>query len=72
MGKGELFFEDVIERIGHVVLWSTVRKATKDEIADAERLHILGKCPHNIIYDEAGYLYDLRTCHTCGISLGTV
>jgi hypothetical protein len=68
----KIFFEDVIEKIGHIVIQSNVREATSDEIINAERLHKEGNCPHNIVYDESGWPYDFRMCHTCGASLGTV
>lgn len=68
----KVFFEEVLEIIGDVVIQSNIREATSDEIVEAEILHKEGKCPHTIIYDESGYLYDYRICHTCGKSLGSV
>ena len=68
----KVFFEEVLETIGEVVIQSNIREATADEIVEAERLYKEGKCPHNIIYDEIGFLNDFRMCHTCGKSLGTV
>lgn len=51
---------------------SNVRRATEDDIETALALHETGKCDHSIIYDEAGWLYDLRTCAICEEGLGTV
>jgi hypothetical protein len=70
--KRKVFYEEVIEKIGHTVIQSNIREATSDEIVEAEELHKEGKCPHTIIYDELGPIYDFRMCHTCGSSLGTV
>lgn len=70
--KSEPFFEEVTERIGNCVLASKIRDATKEEIARAAEQHAAGKCPHNIVVDEYAYMYDFRSCFTCGKGLGTV
>jgi hypothetical protein len=70
--KRKVFFEEVIEKIAGIVVQSNIREATGDEIVEAELLHREGKCPHTIVYDESGWPYDFRMCHTCGLSLGTV
>lgn len=67
-----LYFEKVKETFNGVVISSTISVATKNQIDQAKRLHLEGKCPHNIIYDEYGWLYDFRICATCGKGLGTV
>lgn len=66
------YFEDVIERCGQHILISKVRPATQEEVEEANRLHKLGQCPHTIVRDEQGLLYDHRFCVTCGISLGLI
>lgn len=70
--KRKVFFEEVIEKVAGIVVQSNIREATGDEIVEAEILHKEGKCPHTIVYDEYGPIYDFRICHTCGQSLGTV
>lgn len=67
-----LYYERVTERIGKRVLASVVTPATPEQIAEAKRLHSEGKCPHTIIVDEAGWMYDFRSCAICGEGLGTV
>lgn len=70
--KTEPFVEIVIERIENYVLASKIRDATKKDIIRAEKLHKKGKCPHNVVVDTLGYMYDFRDCYTCGKGLGTV
>ena len=67
-----LYYEEVQERYAGVVLRSTVRPATDEEVAECRRLHADGKCPHTIIIDTPGWLYNFRDCAVCGASLGTV
>jgi hypothetical protein len=71
-GKTKPFFEEVTERIGEHVLASKIRDATPEDIEKAKKLHKLGKCPHNIVFDTLGYMYDFRECFICGKGLGTV
>jgi len=59
-------------RSGGDIVISTVRPATTEEIEEARRLHALGECPHNIVRDEKGWMYDLRSCVTCGKGLGAI
>jgi hypothetical protein len=67
-----MHYETVKERFcGHIIR-SDVRPATKEEIAEATKLHNQGKCPHTIVQDEPGWLYDFRNCAICGCSLGIV
>jgi len=66
------FKEVVKERMGGVVVWSEIEEATEEDIAESAALHAAGKCPHNIVYDEAGWPYDFRICFTCGESQGMV
>lgn len=54
------------------VMMSTLRKPTPEEIRIAEELHAQGKCPHTIVYDKQGWMYDTRYCGTCGICLGLI
>lgn len=66
------FFEEVLERAGDTVIRSNIREATQEEITKANELHQQGNCPHNIVYDELGWPYDVRICYTCGKNLGLV
>lgn len=66
------YFEEVIECVNGIITASNIRLATQEEIEKAESLHKEGKCPHNIVYDVYGWMYDFRMCYTCGGSLGTV
>ncbi len=66
------FIETVIEQIGDTVIQSTVKPATRKDIKLAKNLYKKGKCPHNIIVDEKGYMYDFRSCFTCGKGLGVI
>ena len=68
----EPFFEEVKEAVCGVVIQSTVRDATPEDIERAKQLHEHGQCPHNVVVDELGYLYDSRSCFTCGKGLGLV
>ncbi len=67
-----LFFEEVIETFAGHVMVSECRPATQEEIDEAARRYKDGKCPHVVFYDEPGWLYDARRCHTCGGGMGTV
>ena len=67
-----LFYEEVLERVAGHVLMSNCRPATQEEIDEAAKQHSEGKCPHVIFYDEPGWLYDFRICHTCGGGLGLI
>lgn len=66
-------FEYDIEFLcGHVIS-SKIRDVTEKEIEDALNLYEKEKkCEHNIIQDQAGWLYDTRHCVICGIGLGTI
>ena len=70
--EGELFFEEVTERIGNHVLASKLHNPSFKEIREAKRLHLKGECPHTIVRDTQAYMYDFRTCAICGKGLGTV
>lgn len=69
-----LWYEHVKEHGWHPaqVMSSNIHEATVEEIALAAELAALGKCPHCIVYDTPGWMYDARTCATCGEGLGTV
>ncbi len=68
----EIWFEEVKERFCGRVISSTLRPATAADIDEAATLHLLGRCPHTIIKDEAGWMYDFRSCVTCGAGLGAI
>lgn len=72
MNSKQPFCEVVTEKIGDIIIASDVRPATVVEINNAEMLHKEGKCPHNIVYDERGWMYDFRYCFTCGRGLGVI
>ena len=65
-------YEEVTIRQGDHIIASNIRPATEAEVLDAERQHQAGKCPHTIVKDEAGFMYDTRTCVTCGAGLGLI
>lgn len=66
------WYEEVLKQIDGHVLQSNIRVATVEEIEQAKELHKQGKCPHTIVIDEYGWLYDMRSCYTCGKGLGIV
>lgn len=72
MEKQQLFYEEVTNRCGGIVIASNIHPATDKEIRDAQRLYQSGKCPHTIIRDTEGWPYDIRHCVTCGENLGIV
>lgn len=72
MTKNKVYFEKVKEKICNIVSTSEIAKATPSQIQEAVALHQKGKCPHNIIRDEAGYIYDIRYCAICGKCLGLI
>ena len=52
---------------------SDIRGATKEEYDFAlEQYKKNKKCSHNIVHDEAGFMYDFRTCAICGKGLGLI
>ena len=69
---GSAFVETVTKHVCGRVLESTIRPATKNDIELAQELHVKGNCPHNVVMDEAGWMFDFRSCHTCGKGLGVV
>ncbi len=72
MSPEGLFVETVRECSGDTVVSSYIRPATQEDVDLAAQHHALGKCPHSVVRDEAGWMYDFRYCATCGTSLGTV
>ena len=72
MENKKWFYEKVTDRIGNHILASTVTVATEEQIKEAKDLHENGNCPHTIVEDEVGWLYDTRSCAICGKGLGTV
>lgn len=66
------YCEIVRERFMGQVIASDIHPATEAEIALAQSLHLQGKCPHNIVIDEPGWLYDFRSCYTCEAGLGAI
>ena len=72
MNNQTLLYEEIIERFGEVILTSNIRIATNKEIEEAKVLHLIGKCPHTIVYDTELSIYKHRLCATCGKGLGLV
>ena len=69
----KLYFEEIIEGSHeYMVVSSKVTPATKAQIKKAQEEFKAGKCKHQIIYDEAGWLYDVRSCGICGVGLGLI
>lgn len=72
MNKNVLFHEKVISKRGDDILASNIRLATQYEINEALKLYQEGKCSHTIVYDEAGWFFDIRFCATCEKCLGFI
>jgi hypothetical protein len=68
----QLYFEEILERFNGQVIRSNIREATPEDIKQAVALYMEGKCPHTIVYDEPGWLYDARICGVCGAGLGLI
>ena len=68
----DIFYEEVTERIGKHVLASKIRSVTTEDFENVIELHKNGKCPHTIVKDTPGWMYDFRSCFICGKGLGTV
>lgn len=66
------YFEEVIEKIDDKIIMSDVRLATLQEISRDKFFNKEGKCKHNIVRDERGWMYDYRFCDTCGKFLGLI
>jgi hypothetical protein len=66
------YFEEVLEKFNGQVIRSNIREATPEDIKQAITLHIEGKCPHTIVYDYSGWVYDTRICGVCGAGLGLI
>ena len=65
--------EVIKERHGIFITVSEIREPTKQEVRELKTR----KCNHNkqptqLITDEYGFMYDLRSCVICGQYLGTV
>lgn len=68
----KLFVETIIERMDGHILASEIHPATEEDIELARQLYEKGQCPHNIVYDEGGWMYDIRICATCEKGLGVI
>lgn len=64
--------EVVREKFVGYIISSVLRVATKEEIETVEKLYQHGQCPHTLVTDKPGWLYDVRTCVTCGKGLGLI
>lgn len=69
----ELFveYDRKYDHFGNVFM-SNNRPATRNDIRKANELKRRRKCPHNVFWDEAGFIYDIRHCYTCGKMLGFI
>jgi hypothetical protein len=68
----EFYIEIVKEKFCGHIIQSEVRKATKEEIAEAELNYLAGNCKHSLVQDSASFLFDFRSCALCGSGLGVV
>lgn len=68
----KLYFEEVTERIGNVILASSLREPTSAEIQTEVERHAKGKCQHTIIWDSHDWLYDFRYCGICEQCIGLI
>lgn len=68
----DIYVETVKERFCGYVASSTLRPATMQDLDEADRLFKLGQCPCNVIRDTPGWMYDFRSCVTCGAGLGAI
>lgn len=64
------WIEIVKERVGDVIIMSDVRPATEEELEECYKQFLLGQCPHTIVEDTKGWLYDFRSCAICKKGLG--
>jgi len=51
---------------------STVRPATSLEVSREKAYYRCGKCRHKLVYDKAGFSWDLRYCELCKSFLGCI
>lgn len=51
---------------------NSIRVATKQEIEETRQSNLQGKCSHNVVYDEPGYMYHSRICGVCGKLVGLI
>lgn len=69
----DVYVETVTERLCGTVLASTIRPATVHEVQRANARYASGgQCDHTLIKDEAGWMYDYRSCAVCGKGLGAI
>lgn len=70
--KRKLYYETVTIGSPACIIASTCTNATPAQIKKAKAEFKAGKCKHHIIYDEAGWPYDIRSCGICGQGLGLI
>lgn len=51
---------------------STVRPATREEIEACDELAAKGACPHTVVTDEVGFIYNIRYCAVCLAGLALI
>lgn len=68
----KLFVETPTESVAGHIISSELRPAEPEDVRAAWEAHQRGKCPHNVIWDEPGWMYDFRECATCGAGLGAI
>lgn len=71
--SGTPHVEVVTSRMGNVILASTVKPASEQDIQEAkEQFANTGKCDHRIVVDEDCWPYSVRSCYICNAGLGVL
>ena len=69
----DAFLEVIKERHGISIIVSDIKEPTKQEVRELKaRKCNHDKQPTQLIADEYGFMYDLRSCVLCGKYLGAV
>lgn len=67
------YVETVSVRMGNIILASTVKPASEQDVQMAkERYACTGRCDHSIVVDEDCWPYYIRSCHICNEGLGLI
>lgn len=67
-----VFVEEVQIQGPFAPIVSTFRKPTDEEISSALTVVNKEDCKHTLFYDTPSYMYDIRSCATCGRLLGLI
>lgn len=68
----ELYVETPTEVIDGHIIQSDCRRATEEDIRQAEEERAIGRCQHRVFFDEDLWMYDVRECAICGAGLGAI